>query len=309
MGEGVRGTQKTDGTTGAGVPPGTPPLQGTVPSHSWPQPCPPSDNAWAAPHIPSLCAFCTQSCKGHSLGQTQKPRWEGTDTGVRRPQTQCWERPSLLHVHGSNPSLSRLPPCRYYSDIGKMPAISDQDMNAYLAEQSRMHMNEFNTMSALSEIFSYVGKYSEEVSPALPLGPLGRMGAEIAKPLPRAAPVPPSLTPWHPLPLLGKRCYPGLGAVLPAQEPGQIHALHPALTPLLLRYIDQLSFICFLVLFFFLPHCSLSFVLSISRRNSLSLCEQSRQNRVGWSLLLFAVFLHLGHCRYCAKGPQCRCVT
>nr|BAC04587.1 unnamed protein product [Homo sapiens] len=56
---------------------------------------------------------------------------------------------------------------RYYSDIGKMPAISDQDMNAYLAEQSRMHMNEFNTMSALSEIFSYVGKYSEEI-----LGPL-----------------------------------------------------------------------------------------------------------------------------------------
>ncbi|XP_044534948.1 plexin-A4 [Gracilinanus agilis] len=56
---------------------------------------------------------------------------------------------------------------RYYSDIGKMPAISDQDMNAYLAEQSRMHMNEFNTMSALSEIFSYVGKYNEEI-----LGPL-----------------------------------------------------------------------------------------------------------------------------------------
>ena len=62
-----------------------------------------------------------------------------------------------------------------------MPAISDQDMNAYLAEQSRMHMNEFNTMSALSEIFSYVGKYSEEVSPALPCpavlgGPWGRTG-------------------------------------------------------------------------------------------------------------------------------------
>lgn len=65
-------------------------------------------------------------------------------------------------------SFSLLPSLRrYYSDIGKMPAISDQDMNAYLAEQSRMHMNEFNTMSALSEIFSYVGKYSEEVSFAL----------------------------------------------------------------------------------------------------------------------------------------------
>ncbi|KAJ3612421.1 hypothetical protein NHX12_020697 [Muraenolepis orangiensis] len=43
-----------------------------------------------------------------------------------------------------------------------MPAISDQDMNAYLAEQSRMHMSEFNTMSSLSEIYSYVGKYAEE---------------------------------------------------------------------------------------------------------------------------------------------------
>lgn len=52
---------------------------------------------------------------------------------------------------------------RYYSDINKMPAISDQDMNAYLAEQSRMHMNEFNSMSSLSEIYSYVGKYTEEV--------------------------------------------------------------------------------------------------------------------------------------------------
>ncbi|XP_066561226.1 plexin-A4 [Amia ocellicauda] len=56
---------------------------------------------------------------------------------------------------------------RYYSDINKMPAISDQDMNAYLAEQSRMHMNEFNTMSSLSEIYSYVGKYSEEIVSAL----------------------------------------------------------------------------------------------------------------------------------------------
>ncbi|KAM9312690.1 plexin-A4 [Gastrophryne carolinensis] len=56
---------------------------------------------------------------------------------------------------------------RYYSDIAKMPAISDQDMNAYLAEQSRMHMNEFNTMSSLSEIYSYVGKYNEEILTAL----------------------------------------------------------------------------------------------------------------------------------------------
>lgn len=53
--------------------------------------------------------------------------------------------------------------CRYYADIAKLPAISDQDMNAYLAEQSRLHAVEFNMLSALNEIYSYVSKYSEEV--------------------------------------------------------------------------------------------------------------------------------------------------
>uniref|UniRef100_UPI00358FAA02 plexin-A1-like n=1 Tax=Myxine glutinosa TaxID=7769 RepID=UPI00358FAA02 len=52
---------------------------------------------------------------------------------------------------------------RYYSDIAKMATISDQDMNAYLAEQSRLHVSDFNTMSALNEIYAYVAKYNEEV--------------------------------------------------------------------------------------------------------------------------------------------------
>ncbi|XP_078402711.1 plexin-A2-like [Cetorhinus maximus] len=56
---------------------------------------------------------------------------------------------------------------RYYADIAKMSAISDQDMNAYLAEQSRLHVNEFNMLSALNEIYSYVTKYSEEITAAL----------------------------------------------------------------------------------------------------------------------------------------------
>lgn len=54
--------------------------------------------------------------------------------------------------------------CRYYSDISRMPAISDQDMSAYLAEQSRLHLSQFNSMSALHEIFSYITKYKDEVS-------------------------------------------------------------------------------------------------------------------------------------------------
>ncbi|XP_058855454.1 plexin-A1-like isoform X2 [Acipenser ruthenus] len=56
---------------------------------------------------------------------------------------------------------------RYYSDISRMSAISDQDMSAYLAEQSRLHLSQFNSMSALHEIYNYIVKYKEEILSAL----------------------------------------------------------------------------------------------------------------------------------------------
>uniref|UniRef100_A0A8C5HJ12 Plexin-A2 n=1 Tax=Gouania willdenowi TaxID=441366 RepID=A0A8C5HJ12_GOUWI len=56
---------------------------------------------------------------------------------------------------------------RYYADINRLPAISDQDMNAYLAEQARLHSSEFNVLSALHEIYTYVNKYSHEIIEAL----------------------------------------------------------------------------------------------------------------------------------------------
>ncbi|KAL0593025.1 Plexin-A1 [Plecturocebus cupreus] len=52
---------------------------------------------------------------------------------------------------------------RYYANIAKMPVISDQDMSAYLAEQSRLHLSQFNSMSALHEIYSYITKYKDEI--------------------------------------------------------------------------------------------------------------------------------------------------
>lgn len=65
------------------------------------------------------------------------------------------------------PPILTLPPAvRYYADIAKMPAISDQDMSAYLAEQSRLHLSQFNSMSALHEIYSYIAKYKDEVRPS-----------------------------------------------------------------------------------------------------------------------------------------------
>ncbi|XP_078392459.1 plexin A3-like [Cetorhinus maximus] len=48
-----------------------------------------------------------------------------------------------------------------------MTAISDQDMDAYLAEQSRLHANEFNTLSALNELYFYINKYRDEILTAL----------------------------------------------------------------------------------------------------------------------------------------------
>uniref|UniRef100_A0A452GZI7 Plexin cytoplasmic RasGAP domain-containing protein n=1 Tax=Gopherus agassizii TaxID=38772 RepID=A0A452GZI7_9SAUR len=57
---------------------------------------------------------------------------------------------------------------RYYRDIARMAPISDQDMDAYLGEQSRLHAGEFNTLGALGELYQYVGRYRQEVSPPDP---------------------------------------------------------------------------------------------------------------------------------------------
>ncbi|XP_008204796.2 plexin-A4 [Nasonia vitripennis] len=56
---------------------------------------------------------------------------------------------------------------RYYSDIKLMQAISDQDMNAMLAEESRLHQNEFNTNCALYELYTYASKYNEQLTVTL----------------------------------------------------------------------------------------------------------------------------------------------
>ncbi|KAL1449698.1 hypothetical protein WDU94_002181 [Cyamophila willieti] len=61
---------------------------------------------------------------------------------------------------------------RYYSDIKSMPAISDQDMNAMLAEESRLHSSEseFNMNiinCALYELYTYAFKYNEQLTVTL----------------------------------------------------------------------------------------------------------------------------------------------
>ncbi|CAG2189704.1 PLXNA [Mytilus edulis] len=56
---------------------------------------------------------------------------------------------------------------KYFEDIQRMPAVSDQDLNAYLAEVSRMSTNYFTKDNALFELYSYVQKYSNEINESL----------------------------------------------------------------------------------------------------------------------------------------------
>lgn len=53
---------------------------------------------------------------------------------------------------------------RYYAEIRAMPSISDQDMNAFLAEESRSHSRDkFHIFSALNELYKYLEQYKDSV--------------------------------------------------------------------------------------------------------------------------------------------------
>ncbi|KAH7645133.1 plexin-a-like protein [Dermatophagoides farinae] len=52
---------------------------------------------------------------------------------------------------------------RYYKEIETMPAISDQDMNAMLCEESRQHAHEFNANVSLLQLYQYAFKYKDQL--------------------------------------------------------------------------------------------------------------------------------------------------
>ncbi|MGH0152363.1 UNVERIFIED_CONTAM: hypothetical protein FKN15_022168 [Acipenser sinensis] len=60
---------------------------------------------------------------------------------------------------------------RYYQQIQEMMPLSEQEMNAHLAEESRKYRNEFNTNSALAEIYKYAKRYQTQVVNALEANP------------------------------------------------------------------------------------------------------------------------------------------
>uniref|UniRef100_H2YL96 Plexin cytoplasmic RasGAP domain-containing protein n=1 Tax=Ciona savignyi TaxID=51511 RepID=H2YL96_CIOSA len=55
----------------------------------------------------------------------------------------------------------------YYKVIKEQNSVSDQDVNAYIAEISRKHPCEFDVNVALKELWGYVNKYYEEMNESL----------------------------------------------------------------------------------------------------------------------------------------------
>ncbi|XP_076122167.1 plexin-D1 [Alosa pseudoharengus] len=62
----------------------------------------------------------------------------------------------------------------YYRQIQEMQPLSEQEMNAHLAEESRKYRNEFNTNLALTEIYKYAKRYRNQVVNALESNPTAR---------------------------------------------------------------------------------------------------------------------------------------
>lgn len=62
----------------------------------------------------------------------------------------------------------------FYRQIQELPALSEQEMNTHLAEESRKHRNEFNTTLALTEVYKYAKRYRAQVASALDSNPTAR---------------------------------------------------------------------------------------------------------------------------------------
>ncbi|CAC5406679.1 PLXNA [Mytilus coruscus] len=74
------------------------------------------------------------------------------------------DSPSNKSLFAKDIPVFKISVSKYFEDIQRMPAVSDQDLNAHLAEVSRMSTNNFNKDNALLELYSYAQKYSNEIN-------------------------------------------------------------------------------------------------------------------------------------------------
>lgn len=52
---------------------------------------------------------------------------------------------------------------RFYSDIQKLPHITDQDLSTTMQQLSVSHFGQFHIVSALKELYIYASKYHDAV--------------------------------------------------------------------------------------------------------------------------------------------------
>lgn len=53
---------------------------------------------------------------------------------------------------------------RFYSDIQKLPQITDQELSTTMQQLSISHFGQFHIVSALKELYIYASKYNDAVS-------------------------------------------------------------------------------------------------------------------------------------------------
>ncbi|VVC42163.1 Sema domain,IPT domain,Immunoglobulin E-set,Immunoglobulin-like fold,Plexin repeat,WD40/YVTN [Cinara cedri] len=60
---------------------------------------------------------------------------------------------------------------RFYSNIQKLPKITDQELSTYLQQMSVSHLGQFHIVSALKELYIYASKYNDAILNSLELDP------------------------------------------------------------------------------------------------------------------------------------------
>ncbi|KAK2550072.1 Plexin-A4 [Acropora cervicornis] len=68
---------------------------------------------------------------------------------------------------------------RFYSDIQASPALTPQELSAFLADVSKEHGQEFNADHALQELYEYVKRYQDQLQEALEESELSSLASKL----------------------------------------------------------------------------------------------------------------------------------
>uniref|UniRef100_A0A0K0FCK3 Plexin-A4 (inferred by orthology to a human protein) n=1 Tax=Strongyloides venezuelensis TaxID=75913 RepID=A0A0K0FCK3_STRVS len=85
------------------------------------------------------------------------------DACSTQEQNLTKDSPSSKLLFAKDIPSHRMKVNRYYSEIRRMPPISEHEMSSYFADESKLHQNQFYIYTALNELYSYVEQYKESI--------------------------------------------------------------------------------------------------------------------------------------------------